>query len=67
MDLFGHSLEVAGELMIAYTVIRVHHRVTKEHKIDKAVLVVMNRERTVGITGILLILVGYLLQVPSKL
>lgn len=67
MDLFGHSLEVAGELMIAYTVIRVHHRVTKEHKIDKAVLAAMNRERTIGIAGILFILVGYLLQAPSKI
>ena len=67
MELLGLTLEVLGTVMIAYTVLSVHYRVRKEHKIDEAVFKHMRREQTVGIIGIILIIAGYLLQIPSKI
>lgn len=67
MEFVGHTLEVIGTVMIAYTALSVHRRFRKEHKIDEVVFKQMRREQAVGIFGIILIVVGYLLQVPSRL
>lgn len=67
MELLGFTLDVIGKIMVAYTAIAVHRRVWKEHKIDKAVFAVMKNEQIIGIIGIVLIIIGFLLQVPSKL
>lgn len=67
MELLGHTLEFVGVVMIAYMAIRVHSRVREEHKVDNKVVSEMKRERTFGVMGILLVILGYLLQVPSKL
>ena len=62
MEVIGNTVKTLGELMIAYTVIAVHQRVWKEHKIDKAVFTEMERERKVGIIGMVLIIVGFFLE-----
>lgn len=67
MELLGHSLDSLGKIMIAFTVLRVHHRVWREHKMDKKVFAEMKTEQTIGILGILLIIAGFILQVPFKL
>ena len=67
MELLGHTLEFIGVILIAYTALRVHTRVQKDHKIDNAVVDEMKKERLVGILGIVLIVLGYVLQVHSKL
>ena len=67
MELLGHTLEFIGVILIAYTALRVHTRVQKDHKIDKAVINEMKKERLVGMSGIVLIVLGYVLQIPSKL
>lgn len=67
MELLGHTLDVIGKIMVAYTAIRVHHRVWVEHKIDKKVFIEMKTEQRIGILGIVFIILGYLLQVPSKI
>lgn len=67
VEFLGFTLDVIGKIMIAYTAMAVHRRVWKEHKIDKAVFTTMKRERAVAIVGIILIIVGYFLQIPSKL
>lgn len=64
--IFGHGLEVIGEIIIGYTAIRVHQRVWKEHKIDKSVYTEMAYENKVGLFGIGLIVIGFLLQVLSS-
>ncbi len=61
--LVGPTLNVAGEILIAYTVLRVHSRVIKEHRIDKAVFSEMRKEQVLGVLGIILIVIGYLLEV----
>ena len=53
--------------MAAFTAVMVHHRFRKEHKIDERVFRVMKREQVLGVIGITLIVLGYLLQVPFKI
>jgi len=61
MEILGHTLEVVGELLIGLTVLRVHHRVLHEHKIDQYVFKSMKREQFFGVIGLMLIIVGYFL------
>ena len=65
MELLGHTLEFSGTLIIAYTVLSVHSKVRKEHKIDEAVFKQMRSEQFLGVIGIGLIVVGFLLQLPT--
>ncbi len=37
MQLLGHTLDLVGKVLVSYTVIAVHYRFRKEHKIDEAV------------------------------
>lgn len=67
MEVFGFTLDLIGKILIAFTAIKVHHRVMKEHRIDKQVFKEMKLEQIVGIIGIVLIIAGYLLQLPNKL
>lgn len=67
LELLGFTLDVIGKIMVAYTAIMVHYRFWKEHKIDERVFVTMKKERIIAVFGVTLILVGYLLQIPSKL
>lgn len=66
MEFIGFTLYIIGEIMIAFTVIMVHHRFLKEHKVDRLVFKTMKMEQKIGLTGIVLIIVGYFLQVPFK-
>jgi uncharacterized membrane protein len=67
ISFIGFTLDVLGKLLVAYTTIRVHHRFRMEHKIDKRVFTAMRLEQTLGFIGIALIILGYFLQLPSKL
>lgn len=61
--IIGITLDVVGTVLIAYTAIRVHDRVRREHSIDSRVAKEMKRERIVGIIGIVLVIAGYFFQV----
>jgi len=63
----GYTLDVIGKILVAFTAIAVHQRVQKEQKIDKRVFQTMHRERKVAIWGIILIALGYAMQIPEKL
>ena len=65
--LIGETLDVVGKIMIAFTVLMVHHRFRKEHKIDEKVFKAMRREQVIGLLGIALIIIGYFLRLPSFL
>ncbi len=67
MNLLGHTLEVIGVILISYTALSVHRHVRKEHKIDEVVFKHMKREQATGYIGIILIVIGYILQIPSRL
>ncbi|MCH8987103.1 hypothetical protein IIA94_02970 [Patescibacteria group bacterium] len=65
--LIGETLDVVGKIMIAFTVLMVHHRFRKEHKVDEKVFKAMRREQIIGLLGIALIVIGYFLRLPSFL
>ena len=67
IEFVGFSIDVVGKVMVAFTAIMVHRRFRKEHKIDERVFRSMKREQLLGIIGIFFIILGFLLQVPSKL
>lgn len=67
IEFFGSTLDVLGKVMVAFTAIMVHHRFRKEHKVDERVFKSMRREQVIAVAGIILIIAGYLLQLPSKI
>jgi len=58
----GLTIDTIGKIMLGITVLMVHWHILKEHKIDIDVLRTMKREQILGISGILLILAGYIMQ-----
>jgi|ETN02SMinimDraft_4_1059925.scaffolds.fasta_scaffold208187_2 hypothetical protein len=67
LQFWAITLDVVGKLMVAYTALLVHMRVRKEHKIDKKVFMAMRREHTIGLLGIGLIIIAYLLELKVLL
>lgn len=67
IEFIGFTLDVIGKILVAYTAIMVHYRFWQEHKIDEKVFAAMKNEFLIGILGVALIIVGYILQIPSKL
>ena len=65
-EFIGFMLDFVGNILIAYTVIMVHYRFWKEHKVDEIVFTTMKRERAIALLGIVLTVAGYFLQIPSK-
>jgi hypothetical protein len=61
--LWGITLGTIGKLVLGIAVLRVHIRIFHEHSIDGVVLKAIKREHWVTIIGLLLIVVGYLLEV----
>jgi len=66
LNLIGFTLDVAGKVIISYTVIAVHVRFRTEHKVDEAVFKTMKKEHKWAVLGIILMIIGYFLQLPSK-
>jgi len=64
MKQIGFTLTTLGEILIAITVLSVHGRVAKEHKIDSKVFLEIKKEKTIGVVGILLLILGFILQLP---
>jgi len=67
LSLIGFALQTFGGILVGYTAIKVHHRVREERKIDKEVLREIGHEEHLGKLGILLILIGFALELPSRL
>ncbi|HCC23025.1 TPA: hypothetical protein DF272_02490 [Candidatus Falkowbacteria bacterium] len=65
MDLstIGFTLQTLGEVIIALTVLSVHRRLRHERKIDKKVSESVETEQIFGVMSIILIIVGFILQV----
>ena len=67
LEIIGFTLDVIGKIFIGIAVYFVHKRVMKEEKINKVVLKEMKKEKRIVIVGIILIVIGYLMQLPVKL
>ena len=58
----GLTIDTLGKILLGITVLMVHWHVVKEHKIDVDVLAMMKKEQLLGILGIVLIIIGYVIQ-----
>ncbi len=56
------TFDAVGTLLIAWAALRVHHRVLNEHKISSGVFRSMRIEQYLGVLGMALVLIGYLLN-----
>jgi len=65
MDLlfWGLTIKTIGEVIIGFSIISVHLRIVKEHKLDRKVYRSIRNEKFLSIIGIILILFGYFLEV----
>lgn len=61
--LLGLTVGTIGKVILGVGVLRVHMHILKEHKIDNVVLSSIKRERYVTFFGLLLIIIGYVLEV----
>lgn len=61
--LLGLTMGTIGKIVLGVAVLRVHIHILKEHKIDNIVLQSMKREQVVTVFGLLLIVIGYALEV----
>jgi len=56
------TFDFVGKFLLGITVLLVHRRLGKEHKIDVKVLKALKKEQVLGILGILFIALGYALH-----
>lgn len=57
------TLKFIGAVFLALSVIFVHKKITDEQRIDGIVLMEMKKERSLAITGIIFITIGYVLEI----
>jgi len=57
------TIDTVGTLLVAWAALRVHHRVLNEHKISKKVFSIMRLEQRLGVLGVVLIAISYILRI----
>lgn len=67
MEILGSTLDMLGKVMVSFTVLRVHFRFWKEHRVDEKVFSEMKKERFIGMIGIGLMILGYVIELIPKL
>jgi hypothetical protein len=60
---WGITLGTLGKVMVAIAVIFAHHKLAEERKVDKKVIQSFQNEKIVTILGLILILLGYAMEV----
>jgi hypothetical protein len=63
LKLLALILETFGSLLVGYAALSVHHRVLNEHRVDDRVFRVMRIEQKLGILGMVLISLAFILSV----
>lgn len=61
--LLGITLGTVGKIILGVAVLRVHIHILHAHKIDVLVLESMKKEQFVTIGALLLIVIGYILEI----
>ena len=62
MLFWGLTLGIVGKVLLGITVIMVHSKITHEKRIDGLVLMEMRREQRLALVGIILMVIGYVLE-----
>ncbi|PIP86739.1 hypothetical protein COV42_00735 [Candidatus Campbellbacteria bacterium CG11_big_fil_rev_8_21_14_0_20_44_21] len=60
---WGLLAGVLGKVIIGLSVVAVHVRIMKEHKLDKKVYHSIRNEKFWGIVGVLLMVAGFFLEI----
>jgi len=63
IEFWATTFDFVGKILIAIMAVLVHRKIIKERKIDTKVLHDMHLEEILGILGILLIVLGYVLKI----
>jgi len=63
LEFVGLTFEVVGSVLLGITILLVHRKIMKEKSIDKKVIREIHFEQIIGITGIIFIVIGYLVRV----
>lgn len=66
IDSLALIVRTLGELLIGYSVLRVHNQVGQENKIDSHVKEKIKNEKQLTLVGIVLILVGLFIELFLK-
>ncbi|RJR15028.1 hypothetical protein C4579_03095 [Candidatus Microgenomates bacterium] len=61
----GLTVQTIGEVLVGLTAVIVHRRFWQEHKVNNKVYAEMYREQVFGIVGVVLIIMGYIIQMNS--
>ena len=64
-ELLAYTFDIIGKITLGLSVILVHRRMRKEHRIDRKVLRELRKEQSLAIIGILLMVVGYVLHLTK--
>lgn len=67
MEMYGLIIHTLGELLVAATVLRVHHRIVHDKRVDQPVLKELKTEQVLGVLGALLILIGFCMELQKFL
>lgn len=60
---WGMTFGALGKILVILAVLHMHHSLIKEHRIDKKVLLSYKQERYMTFVGLILIVLGYVLEV----
>lgn len=63
IDILVKLLDLIGTVLVAWAALSVHHRFLKEHKVDNRVFRVMRFEQKLGLLGVCLIILAFLIDV----
>ena len=63
MYILALTLEMLGTIFIAYTALRVHIKLRKDHQIDDPVLNEIKHEEIIAVFGIIFVITGYIIQI----
>ena len=59
---WGMTTGIIGEILVAIAILRVHHIMAEERKIDARVIRSFNFEKLITIIGVAAILLGYFME-----
>ena len=60
---WGLTVSLIGKILLATGVIVAHSKIAHEHRIDMAVIKTFKREQIITVIGILLIIIGYFMEI----
>lgn len=63
LSLIGLSLGTLGKILVVLAVLHMHHSLIVEHRVDKVVILSYQQERIITVVGLLLIIIGFILEV----